>query len=162
MTLYEISQEYQNALDRIVIDEETGEILHLEDLDDLKGVFEDKAEAIALYIKDLESTADAIENEKKALETRFKSKRNKADRLRRYLSDMMINIGNPGFETTRCKLGFRKSTQVNILDEALIPSKYITQEISTKIDKTAIKTAIKLGETVRGAEVVEHQNLQIK
>lgn len=42
-TLYEITDKYLKVLDNLEIDEETGEILNAEELDELSGAFEEKA-----------------------------------------------------------------------------------------------------------------------
>ena len=46
-TLYEITDKYLKVLDNLEIDEETGEILNAEELDELSGAFEEKSEAVA-------------------------------------------------------------------------------------------------------------------
>ena len=53
-TLYEITDKYLKVLDNLEIDEETGEILNAEELDELSGAFEEKSEAVACYIKNSE------------------------------------------------------------------------------------------------------------
>lgn len=45
-SLYEIGKEYKAALDNLEIDEETGEILNYEKLDEMDGQLEEKAESI--------------------------------------------------------------------------------------------------------------------
>ena len=42
-TLYEITDKYLKVLDNLEIDEETGEILNAEELDELSGAFESAA-----------------------------------------------------------------------------------------------------------------------
>lgn len=51
MTLYEIKEDILKAINNIEIDEDTGEIMNTDALDDLQEQFSDKAENIALYIK---------------------------------------------------------------------------------------------------------------
>ena len=53
-TLYEITDKYLKVLDNLEINEETGEILNAEELDELSGAFEEKSEAVACYIKNSE------------------------------------------------------------------------------------------------------------
>ena len=50
-TLYEITDKYLKVLDNLEIDEETGEILNAEELDELSGAFEEKSEAVACYLR---------------------------------------------------------------------------------------------------------------
>ena len=49
-SLYEITREYLEAFDHLEVDEETGEILNFEAVDALAGVFEEKAESVALSL----------------------------------------------------------------------------------------------------------------
>ena len=48
-TLYEITDKYLKVLDNLEIDEETGEILNAEELDELSGAFEEHQEFRSLY-----------------------------------------------------------------------------------------------------------------
>ena len=47
-TLYEITDKYLKVLDNLEIDEETGEILNAEELDELSGAFEEKKAKLSL------------------------------------------------------------------------------------------------------------------
>ena len=52
---------------------------------------------------------------------------------------------------------------VEIFDESIIPAEYIKEKVTTQIDKTAIKNAIKEGKRVAGATLVENKkSLRIK
>ena len=74
----------------------------------------------------------------------------------------MLSVGRDKVETARTKIGFRKSTHVQIDDEGALPPDFVTTTVTTKPDKTAIKKAIQAGQAVAGAVLVENQNLQIK
>ena len=161
MTLYEIASEYQNALDNIQINED-GEIINSEEIEAAAGEFDAKTEAIACYIKDLEAFADNLKAEKDALDQRMKSAAKKAEWLRGYLAGNMHVVGKTKFETTKCKLSFRKSTSVNVIDESLLPADYMTEKVTYTPNKTLIKDALKHGIVVAGAERVEKESLQIK
>ena len=69
----------------------------------------------------------------------------------------MLSVGRDKVETARTKIGFRKSTQVQIDDEGALPSDFVTTTVTTKPDKTAIKKAIQAGQAVAGAVLVENQ-----
>ena len=58
------------------------------------------------------------------------------------------------------KAGYRKSESVEIINLDVIPADFTKVEI--KADKTAIKKALKAGETVEGAEIKVNQNFYIK
>ena len=74
--------------------------------------------------------------------------------------DVYRTYPNVKFSVT--KIGFRKSTQVQIDDEGALPPDFVTTTVTTKPDKTAIKKAIQAGQAIAGAVLVENQNLQIK
>lgn len=161
-SLYELNQAVLAVLENgLVFDEETGEIIwDEENLDALEMERNDKLESVALFIKNLESEAAAIRAEEKLLAERRGVKERKAERMRSYLSDSMTAFGDTRIETPRCVVSFRKSQAVEIEDEALIPSSWITYKPS--INKAGIKKALRAGDFVHGAQLVERQNLQIK
>ena len=161
-SLFGITEELLQVFENIEIDEETGELLNLEQLEEIQGEFDDKASNIALYIQELQAQAEAIKNKRDSLNDRQKSTTNKAERLKAYLSDMMNRAGKAKVETDDVRISFRKSESVDILDESLIPQEYLNEKITVAPNKTEIKKAIKSGQEILGAMLIENQNLQIK
>lgn len=161
MHLYEIKNEYIELLESIEYDAETGEMINADRVEEIEGEFKDKAEAIACYIKDLEAEAEAIKAEQKKRMAKATAKLNKAEYLKGYLKDTMLALEMNKFETDKCEVKFRKSQSVNILNEELIPMDFKKEEITYKVDKTAIKNFIKDGGEVRGAVLETKQNIQI-
>lgn len=161
-SLFGITEELLQIFENIEIDEETGELLNLEQLEEIQGEFDDKASNIALYIQELQAQAEAIKNKREALNDRQKSTTNKAERLKAYLSDMMNRAGKTKVETDDVRISFRKSESVDILDQSLIPQEYLNEKLTITPDKTEIKKAIKNGQDIAGAMLIENQNLQIK
>ena len=160
-SLYELSQEYLNALESIEIDEDTGEILNTYQLDEIEAAFDEKAEAVALYIKDLQAFHASLAQEifrqmqrKYSTEARIKS-------LKEYLGRCLSDAGKDKLETAKTRISFRKSTAVVIDNEAVIPRDYFIEDIKTKINRTAIREAIKDGKTVQGAHIEDKKNIQI-
>lgn len=162
MKLYEINGELEK-----LIDSETGEIANIEAFEQLSMEREAKLENIALWIKNLESDVESLQAEEKKLKSRRVSAENNAERLRDFLSGMLSD--GEKFETPRVKLSWRKSSAVAIL----IPEADFVRYAQGKhdellnyseptINKKAITDAIKAGEEIIGAALVEHQNLQIK
>lgn len=166
MTLYEISESVLAAVNNLQIDEQTGEILDVSELDSLQAEFEEKAENIACYIKNLTAEADAMKAEEKALSERRKSAQNKADRLKRYLSDNMQKLGRDKISTPRAALSFRKSTSVIVDDEFIDWAVDNADELLTfkepTVNKTAVKNAIADGRELEHAHLETAQNLQIR
>lgn len=164
-TLYEINRKIEEILDRLyeTVDEETGEVSEdiLFELTDLQEERKTKLDNIGAYIKNLEAEAKAIKEEIANLKKRMDAKTRKADRLRQYVAQDLLAHDEKKMETSRIKYSFLPSTQVKV-DEALISKKYIIKKIETKVDIAGIKMLLKEGHKIRGAELVENQNLQIK
>lgn len=157
MNLFEIEKAILNF--EFEIDEETGEILNIEALDNLKMAKETKVENIGLYIKNLNAEAEAVKAEKQAMADRQKALENKANRLKDYL--LIATQGEP-FSTPRLAISYRKSESVEIDEDANLPDEYVNTEVVTKPDKKALKEAIKGGAKIKGVRVIEKQNIQIK
>lgn len=153
MNLFEIDNEIMNC-----VDAETGEVIDAEKLDKLQMDRGQKIENIALWIKNLTSDAEALKAEKQAFADRQKAAENKAASLKKYLSDY---LAGEKYKSAKVSVSFRKSEAVNIMDMSQIPEQYLKFAEPTA-DKTGIKNALKAGEVIAGAELVENQNIQIK
>lgn len=164
-TLYNINSDLLQVIENgFCLDAETGEVTNYEPeaLDALNCEREAKLEGCALLVKSLEADAKAIKEEEAALKARRSAKERKADYLKRYIAQSMQLFGDSKLETPRAALSFRKSSTVEVLDAAALPAEYMTVKTTSAPNKTAIKAAIKAGEEVAGAALVERQNLQIK
>lgn len=93
MKLYEIDAKIMEC-----IDDETGEILDSEQLEQLEMERDAKIESVGLWIKNLAAEADAIKTEKNNLAAREKIARNKIDRLKEYLA---YALDGEKFKTSR-------------------------------------------------------------
>lgn len=151
-SLYEINQGFYEC-----VDEETGEIIDEAKLQKLQMAEDEKIKNIALWIKNLKSEAEALKQEKLTFEKRQKVAENKAESLSKYLATY---LDGRKIKDTDFEIGWRKSEQIVIDDESLVPEEYL--KISTSVDKTKLKAALKNGEVVFGAEIVTKNNMQIK
>lgn len=151
MTLYEIEVKMLDC-----IDPETGEIDE-ERLNALEMEKEAKLENVALWIKDLKAEAEAIKNEEAALKRRRESSINKMESLKRYLT---WALDGSKFKTPKVAVSYRRSESVKINDDAEVPEQY--RRIKWEPDKTALKDALKAGETFDGITLEEKQSIQIK
>lgn len=157
MTLFEIDDAILNF--EFEVDEETGEILNAQDLDDLKMAREDKIEGVGLWIKNLEAEAAAVKAEKDNMADRQRRLEKKAESLKGYLA---YALQGEKFSTPKIALSWRRSESVVITDEHLLPENCLNVTIVKKPDKKVIKDALKAGKDIMGAELIEKQNLQIK
>lgn len=111
-TLYEITDKYLKVLDNLEIDEETGEILNAEELDELSGAFEEKSEAVACYIKNSEVFIGDLKAEEANLAKRRKQTEKRIDYLKNVLTACLDAAGRDKVETTKVRVSFRKSVAV--------------------------------------------------
>ena len=160
------------------VDMETGEVATTEE--DFQRIFDEidmdlktKMINVACYIKNIRSDIEQYDAEIDRLKQRKQSKVNLANRLETlldFVAKHRVNNVDEDFEATnkwkiddpRAVISYRRSEKLNITDETLIPSEYKTQEVKEKIDMNSIKSAIKGGADIKGAELVSNLNLQIK
>ena len=160
--LYEIDQFLQDALDARLKQAEDNEGVYDDDFDrfieDIAGERSQKLLDCARYVKALEAQGEAVKAEKVALAKRQATYEGHAKRMTAYIA----NHVQPGekIEDANTRLGWRKSSSVEILVGAKIPECYTRIEIIP--DKTALKKAIVAGEQIPGVSIVEKQSLQIK
>lgn len=160
MKLYEIDQAITD-----LVDPETGEILDYEAFEELKMAREEKIEGMALWVKNLDAEAKAIKAEEDSLKARRQSLEKKSKSLKEYLTEI---LSGDKFTTARVACTFRKAKSVDIQDEAAFIQTMLRTEhyeflrIKTEINKTAITNAIKEGEEVTGAMLVDNLSLTIK
>ena len=157
MTLYDIDKAIMDF--EFEIDEETGEILNADELDNLHMEREQKIENIALYVKNLEAEKAAVKGEKDNMALREKRLGKKIDSLKNYLG---YALKGERFNTPRVVVSYRKSESINIPDDALVEDKYCNISVIRRPDKTVIKDAIRKGEDVHGAELVVKTNVLVK
>ena len=152
-TLWEIDDDIMRCFDH-----ETGEIDE-ERWDALNMERDKKVEGILLLFKNKVSFANEVKNERDTLDQRYKTLSNEIDRMRDWINNVVLK-GEP-FETGKVKASYRKSTSVEV-DESLIPDAYCQFQITRKPIKSDIKDALKRGEEIPGARLVEKRNLQLK
>lgn len=158
MNLYEINEAIMNC-----IDEETGEVVDIEALNNLAMEREIKIENLALWYKNLMADAEALKAEKNTFAEREKAAKNRAESIKRYLSAV---LDGEKFTTEKCALSFRKSESVEVLDMDAFMSddkaeNYLKYAEPT-VNKTELKKALKSGETFKGVLLSSNNNIQIK
>ena len=153
MRLYEIDEAILSC-----IDADTGEILDADKLNALQIEREKKLENVALWIKNLTSDAEALKAEKQAFAERQKAAENKAESLKKWLTDA---LAGEKFKTTRVAVSFRKTKSVQVDDIFALDNSFLKYAEPTA-DKAAIKKAIEAGQEVAGATLVENVSCSVK
>lgn len=151
---YNIQELIENCTDL----DEIQTLLNVEEM--AKMELSTKLENIAMVIKNLESNVVGKKGEIKRLSESVKYEENAIKRLKEYAQYLMITTGQTKVKGKKFTFSFRKSTSVKIEDETLIPPQFIKTE--TKIIKTDLSKALKNGEEIAGAKLVENQSLSIR
>lgn len=154
--LYEIINEIENF--DFEIDEETGEILNFDALDQLQVARDVKIENLCLWVKNLKSDAEAYKAEKESFAKKQKLAENRATSLHNFIQTV---LNGEKFKTDRVTVSYRKSEAIELEDKICVPDKYFVPQ-EPKLDKTGLKKAIKAGEEFGGVHLVERQNMSIK
>lgn len=162
MRIYEIDKAIEELIANAV-DPETGELaLYNDALDQLQMERDAKVENLALYVKELTATANAMRDEEKNLAERRQAVERKAERLKQYLS---YCLGNQKFETPKVACTFRKSEKVITDEDFILWAKIKAPCLLRKkfeVDKTEVKLALKRGEYIPNARLLESWNVSIK
>lgn len=161
MHLYELTDKYLQAFEALQVDEQ-GNMVGYEAMEELAGELDEKLENVACYIKDLRGEAAKFKAEEATLAARRKQVESRAKWLSNYLQGQLEAVGREKFETVRCKLGFSKSSKVNVLDMDLLPEEYRRVVTTVEPDKKAMLPRLRAGEVIPGAELQESRTFQIK
>lgn len=169
-SLWAIAEMHKSIINQLIesegeIDDETFNLLN-----ETKENGLTKMRSIFYLYDTFKAERDKAEMYKKIAIEREKQCQSKLDRLEYYLAQGLIaftdSIDKPILEVTTDtgirKLSFRKSTQVDVINEAELSNDYKLIDVVTKIDKVAIKHDLEAGIEVKGAELVTKNNLQIK
>lgn len=165
MKLYELTENYRN-LESLLDNLGEQEGLTVEMIHGALGQVEDdintKIENTCKVIKEIEADSIGIDEEIKRLSALKKQKENAVKKLKEYVEFEMNGIGLNKVEGKLFKISFRKSKVVKVLDETKIPKEFIKVKTTESISKTDLGKALKNGEIIEGAELVENKTLQIK
>lgn len=164
MTLYDLSSEYLQALE-LFTDPEADIPLEaaIDTLEGIQGQLQDKAVNVAKFLQNLDSTAKAIKEAELKMAKRRKAIENRTQWLRDYLKNSMESAGISKIESPWFRLAVQKNPEaVEIFDEASIPEDFKEQVVTTRIDKAAMKEAMKAGAEIPGAVLVRNTRLTIR
>lgn len=160
-SIYELNKDYAELSAMLEAAETEEEIQEIQDTLEMINVsIEEKLENTGKFIKNTESDITGIKAEIERLTAMKKTKENFVERLKNNVEFALKEKGLETLTVGTFKAGYRKSESVEIINLDVIPADFTKVEI--KADKTAIKKALKAGETVEGAEIKVNQNFYIK
>ena len=168
MNFYDVAKDYIERMEYLEqgINSETGEMTENKNqlaiwTDELTKDLKDKSANVIAVVRNNELTIEAIENEIKRLKVMKESLENKLDKFKNYIKGAMLVNGIEKIDTNLGSIKFTKSTSTEIYDESLVDSRFKEIVTTEKISKEKIKAALKAGEEVQGARLVENKNLKI-
>jgi len=163
MKLYEISEQYQQALSELESSDLPAEVVQ-DTLEALKGDLEVKAKNVAAFIANRNAEIAAVKEASKKLADRAKYEEARIQRLKEYLKFNMERNEITEIRSPELVLKIAKNPPSVVIDDAdLIPQDY-KREIPAKYepDKSAIKKAYKDGYIVPGTHIASTTRLDIK
>lgn len=160
MKLYEIAPALRFALDDIVVDEETGEILSSDALHAVEAQAAEKIEATALYLRELDAEAKAAKDEADRMLDRVKSMQKRSDYLKAMLLDALHATGK--VKTARVTVSIRTTQAVEVSEGADLPEAYTTVKTTVSPNKVAIKQALSDGIEVPGCHLEARESVSIR
>jgi len=161
ISIYEIDQAIMN-----LVDPETGEILDWEAFDQLQMERDAKIENLACWYKNLVAEAAAIRQEELNLAKRRKEIEAMAENRKRWLK---AALAGEKFQTAKCSITFRKTTRVELSDEAAAiewAQKNFHDEIlkytAPTISKDEVAKLLKANMEIPGATLVSDLSMGVK
>ena len=160
MKLYEIDQNIRTLWDKI--SQQAGELTaeDIEELESLAIAKDEKIKGYGVIIKETTANIGVVKAEIERLNKLVKSMQSKAEWLTNRLETFMKEHELKEFNSIETNITFRTSKQLQIEDESKLAKKWL--KVETKPDKQAIKDFINAGGKVKGCQIVEKQNIQIK
>lgn len=128
----------------------------------LQEELENKSSNIIKYIRNISLEVEILSQEEDRLEKLRKQKEKKVNSLKKYLTDILLNLDKNKIETELGNLGLRKSVSVAIDNLDLIPKKYIQKKIELVPDKRTLSELLKQGKNITGVHLEDKYSLQIR
>lgn len=158
-SLYTLSERYNNVL-ALIGDESIPEEAIRTALEEIDGDIETKVSNGIGLLKSMQYRVDAVQNEIKRLTAYRKAIEKRIETVEGVYMDGLKRMEKSSVSTSRGDMKIRKNPpSVVLTDESLIPDSFKKQKIDIVIDKTAVKEALKKGEDVAGAILVQKKRL---
>lgn len=149
------------------IDPETGEIFDpndsaMMDFDAIEMQRAEKQKNLILWHKNLGGKVDIIDNEIARLQRLKTTVKNRQDSAKWLLEQSMLHNDERSLDFDTCKASFKKNPPKVVIEPGAEIEPYTHEEVVTKIDKSAIKEALKGGIQIKGCTLQQDDRLDIK
>lgn len=165
MKLYEIQKGFFDILDILLESDGNQEDIdtYNEVMTFLKEELQKKSSSILTYIQELQAKSKIAKEEADRLLKLSKSRANKAEKLKKYLTNVLQSLDVNKIETNLGSYILRKSYSVDVYDMSVLPEEFVRVTEERKADKEKIREYIKAnGEIIKGARIIENYSLNIK
>lgn len=167
LALYQITGQYRQLAEQLsTLDLDAQTVADTIEASGLTDALQEKAQGVELVARAAEMHCPAIDAEIARLQALKAHRQRIAQGLREYLKKNMEDAGIDRIECALLKLTIKKNPPaVEVQDEAQIPGGYwVTPEPKPpekRLDKKAIAAALKKGEEVPGAKLIQHTRLEV-
>lgn len=167
MKLWQISGEYRLLAERLAnLDLDAATVADTIEASGLTDALQEKAQGVEMVARSAEIHCPAIDAEIARLQALKAHRQKVAQGLRDYLKAQMEAAGIERIDCPLFRLAIKKNPPaVEVLDDKQVPAGFwVTPEPKppeARIDKTAIKNAIKSGAEVPGCRLVQNSRLEV-
>lgn len=165
MKIYEIQKGFFDTLDILLESDGNQEDIdtYNEVMTFLKEELQKKSSSILTYIQELQAKSKIAKEEADRLLKLSKSRANKAEKLKKYLTNVLQSLDVNKIETNLGSYILRKSYSVDVYDMSVLPEEFVRVTEERKADKEKIREYIKAnGEIIKGTRIIENYSLNIK
>lgn len=160
MKLYELTHEYQEALDALSDNENFDSDTVKDTLDGLKCEVEEKCLNVAAYIKNCQAEVDAMKEYEQRMNKKRKVVENKVASLKEYLQHHMETTECTDIKGTELSLAVRLGPAALVIDdEALAFERF--HKVRTVMDEAALKYCLVKGDNFEYAHLEHRPYLKI-
>ena len=165
LKLYQIQKGFFDTLDILLESDGNQEDIdtYNEVMTFLKEELQKKSSSILTYIQELQAKSKIAKEEADRLLKLSKSRANKAEKLKKYLTNVLQSLDVNKIETNLGSYILRKSYSVDVYDMSVLPEEFVRVTEERKADKEKIREYIKAnGEIIKGTRIIENYSLNIK
>ena len=163
--LYTVADRYLQDLEKLS-DLDLPEEVVRDTIEGLQGDMQEKCTNVAAFIRNTEALAEQIKQAEATMAARRKALENRADRIRQYLLENMLRTGITKIESPWFKIALAKNPPSVVVDDEdtlkFAHPEFVKVVTTESLDKAAIKEAIKAGQIVEGAHLVQSERVTIK
>lgn len=161
MTLYEIADRYQEALNRLA-DPNLPSDAVADTLEGLAGELSAKAWHVAALVLNLEGEAELIRHAEERMARRRRALERRAASLQDYLKEQLQRLDLRELRSPEFMIRVKANPpRLVIDDEERLPAAFKQVEIVLRVDRTAVRAALESGASVPGARLEQGTHVEI-